>query len=49
MNPAGDRGIAPTHRGAPLLGEAVLWYTVRSCAGQAARRMLTFGALEADA
>jgi len=49
MNQVGGRGIALTLRGFPLLGEAVLWYTVRSCAGQAARRMLTFGAVEADA
>jgi hypothetical protein len=26
-----------------------LWYTVRSCAGPDARRMLTFGAMEVDA
>jgi hypothetical protein len=33
--------------GDPLLAERLLWYTVRSCAGLVARRMLAFGAVEA--
>ena len=41
------RGLPGT--AGPLLGEAAFWYTVRSCAGPVARRMLTFGAVEADA
>jgi hypothetical protein len=40
---------APMGIGSRLLGKAILWYTVRSCAGPVARRMLTFGAVEADA
>ena len=29
-----------------LLAERLVWYTVRSCAGLVARRMLAFGAVE---
>jgi len=33
----------------PLLARGLFWYTALSCAGLVARRMLTFGAVEADA
>ena len=49
MKPLRIASLTRIETGVPLLEGAVLWYTALSCAGQAARRMLTFGAVEADA